>query len=121
MEKKIMTVDDSTSMRQMVAFTLARAGFDVMEAKDGTDALSKLNGVKVQMMFVDLNMPNMNGFEFIRAVRANPAYRFIPIIMLTTVTARAEKLEGKRAGATGWIEKPFAPEQLLSVVKRVLP
>ena len=119
MSKTIMTVDDSASVRQMVAFTLKNEGFEVIEASDGKDALSKLT-VPVHMIVTDLNMPNMDGIELIRNVRANPAYKFIPIIMLTTESQASKKQEGKSAGATGWIVKPFKPEQLLAVVKKVL-
>jgi len=116
-----MTVDDSASVRQMVSFTLRGAGYEVIEAVDGKDALSKLNnGVRVRLIFADLNMPNMDGIELIRAVRARPAYKFVPIIMLTTESQASKKQEGKSAGATGWIVKPFKPQQLLAVVKKVL-
>ncbi|MFQ5455660.1 MAG: response regulator [Nitrospirota bacterium] len=120
MSKRIMTVDDSPSLRQMVSFSLKQAGYDVVEAVDGTDALSKLNGSPVNMVITDMNMPNMNGIELIKSLRANPAYKFIPIIMLTTEFTDSKKDEGKKAGATGWIIKPFKSEQLLAVVKKVL-
>ena len=120
MSKIIMTVDDSASVRQMVSFTLKQAGYQVIEAVDGKDALSKLNGAGIHMMLTDLNMPNMDGIELIRNVRANPACKFIPIVMLTTESQAEKKQEGKAAGATGWIVKPFKPEQLLAVVKKVL-
>ncbi len=121
MSKTIMTVDDSASVRQMVSFTLRGAGYEVIEAVDGKDALSKLNnGVRVRLIFADLNMPNMDGIELIRAVRAKPVYKFVPIIMLTTESQASKKQEGKSAGATGWIVKPFKPQQLLAVVKKVL-
>jgi len=121
MSKVIMTVDDSVSVRQMVSFTLKREGFDIVEAIDGVDALKKLNADDpVHMMITDLNMPNMDGIELIRNVRANPKYKFMPIIMLTTESQDERKQEGKAAGATGWIVKPFKPEQLLGVIKKVL-
>jgi two-component system chemotaxis response regulator CheY len=121
MSKTIMTVDDSASVRQMVSFTLKNAGFTVLEGSDGQDALSKLNGATaVHMVITDLNMPNLDGIGLIRALRANPAYKFIPIVMLTTESQAEKKQEGKAAGATGWIVKPFQPEQLLAVVKKVL-
>ncbi|MEW6669065.1 MAG: response regulator [Thermodesulfobacteriota bacterium] len=120
MSKTIMTVDDSASVRQMVAFTLRNAGFTVVEAADGQDALSKLEGAAVNMVIADLNMPNLDGIGLIRALRANQAYKFIPIVMLTTESQAEKKQEGKAAGATGWIVKPFQPEQLLAVVKKVL-
>lgn len=120
MSKTIMTVDDSASMRQMVSFTLKQAGYQVVEAVDGKDALVKLNGSSVQMVLTDLNMPNMDGIELIRHVRATPSCKFIPIVMLTTESQVEKKQAGKEAGATGWIVKPFKPEQLLAVVKKVL-
>ncbi len=120
MGKTIMTVDDSASIRQMVNFTLKDAGYYVIEAMDGKDALSKLNGASIHMLISDVNMPNMDGIELVRQLRAMPDYRFIPIIMLTTESQDAKKQEGKQAGATGWIVKPFKPEQLMSVVKKVL-
>ncbi|HCG04741.1 MAG TPA: two-component system response regulator [Desulfovibrio sp.] len=119
MSKLIMTVDDSASIRQMVGFTLRNAGYEVVEAKDGKDAVGKLSG-PIKMVITDLNMPNMDGIELIRQIRANPAYKFIPVIMLTTESQATRKQEGKAAGATGWIVKPFQPEQLLAVVKKVL-
>ena len=121
MSKLIMTVDDSVSIRQMVSFTLKREGFEIVEAVDGVDAMKKLNtDSQVHMMITDLNMPNMDGIELIRNVRANPRYKFMPIIMLTTESQEERKQEGKAAGATGWIVKPFKPEQLLGVIKKVL-
>ncbi len=120
MNKRIMTADDSASVRQMVAFTLKGAGYEVVEAVDGKDALSKLQGTPVHMLITDLNMPNLDGIGLIKGVRANPSYKFIPIIMLTTESQDSKKQEGKSAGATGWIIKPFKPEQLLAVIKKVL-
>ncbi len=120
MGKKIMTVDDSASIRQMVTFTLKGAGYEVIEAVDGRDALTKMKGASINMLITDLNMPNLDGIGLIRETRAMPAYKFIPIIMLTTESQETKKLEGKAAGATGWIVKPFKPEQLLAVVKKVL-
>ncbi len=119
MTKTIMTVDDSASVRQMVSFTLKKAGFSVIEATDGKDAMSKLSG-PVHMVITDLNMPNMDGIALIKSIRAVPAYKFIPIVMLTTESQASRKQEGKAAGATGWIVKPFKPEQLVDVVKKVL-
>lgn len=120
MSKRIMTVDDSASIRQMVSFTLKGAGYEVVEAVDGKDALSKLNGTPVHMVIADLNMPNLDGVGLIKGIRTNPSYKFVPIVMLTTESQDAKKQEGKSAGATGWIVKPFKPEQLLAVVKKVL-
>ena|SRR5579884_1205505 len=119
MEKIIMTVDDSASVRQMVAFTLRGAGYQVIEAVDGQDALGKLQG-PVHLVLTDLNMPRMDGIGLIRNIRSLPAYRYTPVIMLTTESQDAKKTEGKAAGATGWIVKPFNPQQLLSVLKKVL-
>lgn len=121
MAKKILAVDDSKTMREMVSFTLKSAGYEVMEAEDGQAALTTLGGLKVDAVITDLNMPNMNGFELIRALRANPLYKFTPILMLTTEGDAAKKEEGKAAGATGWIVKPFNPEKLVEVVKKVCP
>ena len=120
MAKVIMTADDSASIRQMVTFTLTEAGYDVVEAVDGKDALEKLNSTAVNMLITDLNMPNMDGIELIGKTRANAKYKFIPIIMLTTESEESKKQKGKAAGATGWIVKPFKPEQLVMVVKKVL-
>lgn len=115
-----MTVDDSSSMRQMVSFILKDAGYDVLEAKDGREALSKLSGAGVQMVITDLNMPFMNGLELMRALRADTAYRFVPVVFLTTESKESIKQEARAAGATAWIRKPFKLEQLLSVIKRAL-
>ncbi len=120
MANVIMTADDSASVRQMVSFTLKGAGYDIVEAVDGQDALNKLNGAGVHMLLTDLNMPNMDGIELIKQARAKAQYKFIPIIMLTTESQASKKQEGKAAGATGWIVKPFKPEQLVAVVKKVL-
>jgi two-component system chemotaxis response regulator CheY len=119
MGKTIMTVDDSASVRQMVGMSLKNAGYSVIEASDGKDALGKLAG-PVDMVITDLNMPNMDGIELIKSIRQQASYKFIPIIMLTTESQAGRKQEGKAAGATGWIVKPFKPEQLLGVVKKVL-
>jgi two-component system chemotaxis response regulator CheY len=115
-----MTVDDSASIRQMVSFTLKEAGYEAVEAVDGKDALAKLNGTPIHMIITDLNMPNLDGIGLIKGVRANPSYKFIPIVMLTTESQDSKKQEGKHAGATGWIVKPFKPEQLLAVIKKVI-
>ncbi len=120
MGKIIMTADDSASVRQMVTFTLKQSGYEVIEAVDGKDALQKLSGQKVDMLITDLNMPNLDGIGLIKGARAIPTCRFMPIVMLTTESQDSKKLEGKAAGATGWIVKPFKPDQLLSVVKKVL-
>jgi len=120
MAKLIMTADDSASVRQMVSFTLKQNGYEVVEAVDGKDALTKLASQKVDMLITDLNMPNLDGLGLIRGVRSGTLNKFIPIIMLTTESQDSKKGEGKAAGATGWIVKPFKPEQLIAVVKKVL-
>lgn len=120
MGKTILTVDDSASIRQMVSFTLKGAGYTVLEAVDGEDGVAKINGNEVHMVITDLNMPKLDGIGFIKKVRTNPKYKFIPIVMLTTESQAGKKQEGKAAGATGWIVKPFKPEQLLGVIKKVL-
>jgi len=117
--KIILTVDDSASVRRMVKFTLSDAGYTVVEAIDGQDALAKLAS-PVNLVITDLNMPNLDGIGLIRGVRANAALKGIPILMLTTESQESRKREGKAAGATGWIVKPFTPQQILAVVKRVL-
>ncbi|MFA5904244.1 MAG: response regulator [Desulfobacula sp.] len=120
MGKLILTADDSASMRQMVTFTLKGAGYEVLEAVDGKDGLEKSKKTDVDMVITDLNMPNMDGIQMIREIRALPKYKFIPIILLTTESQDEKKMQGKAAGATGWIVKPFKPEQLLAVIKKVL-
>ena len=114
-----MTVDDSASVRQMVAYTLRDAGYDVVEACDGVDALTKVNSAAFCLIITDLNMPRMDGITLIKELRANPKIKFTPILMLTTESQNERKMEGKTAGATGWIVKPFKPEQLVAVVKKV--
>jgi two-component system chemotaxis response regulator CheY len=119
MAKVILAVDDSATMRQMVKFTLSDAGYTVIEAVDGKDGLAKLTPA-VHLVITDLNMPNLDGIGLIRGARANPALKYVPILMLTTESSDARKQEGKAAGATAWIMKPFAPEKLVAVVKKVL-
>jgi len=116
----ILTVDDSPSMRQMVALTLTQCGHQVIEACDGRDALAKLSSQPIHLIITDLNMPNMDGFELIRQARALPQFRFVPILMLTTESQPEKKQAGKAAGATGWIVKPFTRDQLKAVVAKVL-
>lgn len=120
MSKTILTVDDSASIRQMVAFTLRDAGHTLVEAVDGRDALAKFGLQPVDLVLTDLNMPNMNGIELIRQIRAVPAGRFVPILLLTTESEPAKKVEARAAGATGWIVKPFTPDQLIAVIAKVL-
>ncbi|MBB5016619.1 response regulator [Rehaibacterium terrae] len=117
---RILAVDDSASMRQMVAFALTSAGFDVVEAEDGVVALDKAKREKFSAVVADVNMPNMDGITLIRELRQLPDYRFTPLLMLTTESGADKKSEGKAAGATGWLVKPFNPEQLVATVKKVL-
>ena len=119
MGKVILTVDDSASVRQMVSFTLRSAAYDVAEAVDGCDALSKLSG-EIHLIITDLNMPKMDGIELIKHIRTNSKHRYVPILVLTTESQATKKQEAKSAGATGWIVKPFRPEQLLAVIQRLL-
>jgi two-component system chemotaxis response regulator CheY len=119
MSKTALTVDDSRTMREMVSFTLKGVGFEVIEAEDGKQAIERLGNAKVDVVITDLNMPNMNGIELIRALRQRPEYQFTPILMLTTEADDAKKQEGKSAGATGWIVKPFNPEKLVQVIEKV--
>ncbi|MFO7602359.1 MAG: response regulator [Gammaproteobacteria bacterium] len=116
----ILAVDDSASMRQMVAFTLKSAGHEVTEACDGQDALNKAKANKFSLVLSDVNMPVMDGITLIKELRALAGYRFTPILMLTTESTGEKKQEGKAAGATGWIVKPFNPEQLLATINKVL-
>lgn len=120
MAKTALVVDDSTSMRQMVAFTLQSAGFQVIEGADGKDALAKANGKSLSLVITDLNMPAMDGITLIRELRKTPSFKFTPILMLTTESQDTKKQEGKAAGATGWLVKPFNPDQLLAVVGKVV-
>jgi two-component system, chemotaxis family, chemotaxis protein CheY len=116
-----LIVDDSVSMRQMVGYTLREGGFDVIEAEHGQDALDKLRGASVDLIITDLNMPIMDGITLIENVRKQPAMKSKPILMLTTEGLAAKKEQGKAAGATGWIIKPFDPEKLLQTIAKVLP
>jgi two-component system chemotaxis response regulator CheY len=115
-----MTVDDSASLRQMVNVVLRGGGYAVVEAKDGVDALALLEGRDLHLILTDINMPRMDGLELTRQVRAMPQHKFVPIVLLTTESHPEKKQEGKAAGATGWIVKPFTPDQLLAVVKKVV-
>jgi two-component system chemotaxis response regulator CheY len=116
----ILTVDDTASMRQMISFTLHSVGHEVIQASDGQEALKVLEGKKVDLVIADINMPNMDGITLLKSLRALADYKFTPILMLTTESQDAKRQQGKIAGATGWIVKPFNPEQLLTVVKKVL-
>lgn len=119
MTKHIMTVDDSKTMRDMVAFTLRGAGYQVSEAENGLKALDALRNMHVDVVITDVNMPVMDGITLIRALRAEAKYRATPLLMLTTESDPAKKAEGRSAGATGWLVKPFDPQRLLDVVARV--
>ena len=120
MTKTIMTVDDSVSMRMMVALSLKEAGFNVVDAVDGVDALSKLKDHDICMILADVNMPEMDGIEFLIKIRALPEHKDTPVVMLTTESDDSIKEKGRQAGATGWIVKPFQPESLIQLVKEVL-
>jgi two-component system chemotaxis response regulator CheY len=120
MGKLVLTVDDSASIRQMVAFTLKSAGYEVMEAVDGEDGLSKAKSRSANLVLTDQNMPRMDGLTLIKSLRGMPQYRSIPILVLTTESSDAMKSAGKAAGATGWLVKPFDPQKLLEVVKKVI-
>jgi len=117
---RILAVDDSASMRQMVSFTLKGAGHDVVEAVDGVDALAKAQGQKFDLVVSDVNMPNMDGITLIAELRKIASFKFTPMLMLTTESSGDKKQQGKAAGATGWIVKPFNPDQLLATIKKVL-
>ena len=119
MAQTILIIDDSASLRQVVAMALKGAGYDVLEAGDGQAALAMLDGRKVHMAICDVNMPRMNGIEFVKAAKALPNYRFLPILMLTTESEQSKKEEGKAAGAKAWMVKPFSPATLLNAVSKL--
>ena len=121
MKRKVLTVDDSKTMRDMISFTLRGAGFEVTEAEDGKKALDALVSATVDVIITDINMPNMDGISLIRNLRASQKHRATPILILTTESDAAKKNEGKAAGATGWLIKPFSPEKLVDLVNRVCP
>jgi two-component system chemotaxis response regulator CheY len=116
----ILAVDDSASMRQMVSFTLKGSGYEVVEASDGVEALTVAKTRSFDLVVTDVNMPNMDGIELIAELRKLPNFKFTPLLMLTTESGMDKKQQGKAAGATGWIVKPFNPEQLLATIKKVL-
>ena len=120
MAKTILAVDDSASIRQMVGFTLKGAGYDVVEAVDGQDGLERARGRQVNLVLTDQNMPRMDGLTLIRALRGTDEYRTVPILMLTTESSDAMKAQGRAAGATGWLVKPFDPKRLVDVIKKVI-
>ena len=119
MAKTIMVVDDSASIRMVVGIALRGAGYEVIEAKDGQDALNKMSGQKLHLIISDVNMPIMDGITFVKAVKQMPSYRFTPIIMLTTESDESKKSEGQAAGAKAWVVKPFKPEQMIGAVQKL--
>ncbi len=119
MAKTIMVVDDSLSIRQVVSIALKGAGYDVIEACDGKDALAKMTGQKIHLIVSDVNMPNLDGIGLVKQVKQHPQYKFTPIMMLTTESGDAKKQEGKAAGAKGWLVKPFQPPALLAAVSKL--
>ncbi|MDH4161382.1 MAG: response regulator [Nitrospirota bacterium] len=119
MTKTVLVADDSATMRTMVGLTLKSAGFEVITAVDGKDALAKSGGAKIDMVITDLNMPGMDGIALIKELRETPANRFTPIVMLTTESEVVGREKGKQAGASGWIFKPFSPSKLLETVNRL--
>lgn len=120
MAKTVLTVDDSASIRQMVSFTLKSAGYEVTEAVDGMDGLDKAKSKSFNLVLTDQNMPKMDGLSLIKSLRGLPTYRAVPILMLTTESSDAMKQQGRSAGATGWLVKPFDPQKLIEVVKKVI-
>ncbi len=121
MTKRILIADDSGSIREMLAFVLTQAGYEVLSAQDGQEALDKAPAFSPHLVITDLNMPNLNGIELVKNLRGMTNFRFTPILVLTTEGQDEKKQAGKAAGATGWLVKPFKPEKLLAVVGKVLP
>jgi two-component system, chemotaxis family, chemotaxis protein CheY len=120
MAKTIMIVDDSASIRQLLGFTLKGAGYDVIEAVDGVDALAKLDGVKIHLLITDVNMPKMDGLTLVKEAKKLPAYKFTPMMILTTEVSDEKKQTGRAAGAKAWIVKPFQPPTLLAAVSKLI-
>ena len=120
MSKTILIVDDSSSMRQVVGMALKGSSYEVIEAVDGKDALAKLDGRKIHLVISDVNMPNMDGITFVREMKKLPAYKFVPVVMLTTEGAEEKNKAGQEAGAKAWVVKPFQPQQMLAVVSKLL-
>ncbi|MEB0178073.1 response regulator, partial [Undibacterium sp. CCC3.4] len=118
--KIVMVVDDSASVRQVVGLALRGAGYGVIEACDGVDALAKLSGQKIHLIISDVNMPNMDGITFVQEVKKLAAYKFTPVIMLTTESQEGKKLQGQAAGAKAWVVKPFQPAQMLAAVSKLI-
>jgi two-component system chemotaxis response regulator CheY len=119
--KTILVVDDSASLRQVVKMALTGAGYAVIDAADGKAALALLDGRSISMAICDVNMPVLNGIEFVKAVKLLPGYKFMPIMMLTTESQDAAREKGKEAGARAWMVKPFAPSQLVKAVDKICP
>lgn len=119
-DKKVLAVDDSATIRTSISFVLKQEGYDVVEAVDGVDGLAKAKADKFNLVITDINMPNMDGIEMIKQLRATEGYKFTPIIALTTENQDSKMQEGKAAGATGWIVKPFTSEKLLAIVKKII-
>ena len=119
MAKTILIVDDSASMRQLVRMTLTGAGYQVLEAVDGVDALAKLGGQRVSLVISDVNMPNMDGITFLKTLKTKPEHKFTPVLMLTTESEEQRKREGQAAGARAWLVKPFQPPVLLAAVEKL--
>jgi two-component system chemotaxis response regulator CheY len=120
MTKTVMIIDDSASIRLVVSIALKKAGYDVLEAEDGQDALNKLTGQKIHLIVCDVNMPNMDGISFLKAVKQNQSYKFTPIIMLTTESQEEKKQEGRAAGAKAWVVKPFKPDRMLAAIEKLI-
>jgi len=120
MSKTILIVDDSASLRQVVGIALKGAGYETIEACDGKDALGKLDGRKIHLIISDVNMPNMDGISFVKAAKQLPAYKFTPVIMLTTEAGDNMKAQGQAAGAKAWVVKPFQPAQMLNAVSKLI-
>ena len=119
MAKTILVIDDSASLRQLVRMSLQAAGYDVVEADDGSTALTKLDGRKLHLAVCDVNMPRLDGISFVKQARAKADYRFLPVIMLTTESQESKKAEGRAAGARAWITKPFQPSTLVEAVNKL--
>lgn len=119
-DKKILAVDDSVSIRTSISFVLKQEGYDITEAVDGVDGLAKAKADKFNLVITDINMPNMDGIEMIKQLRQTEGYKFTPIIALTTESQESKMQEGKAAGATGWIVKPFTSEKLIAIVKKII-
>ena len=120
MAKTILAIDDSASIRQMVAFTLKSSAYEVVDAVDGMDGLDKAKAKTFDLVLTDQNMPRMDGITLIKSLRGMPQYKTVPILMLTTESSDAMKQQGRAAGATGWLVKPFDPQKLIEVVKKVI-